>query len=965
MPAPKEIIKLVKKFEEHKDSYLDPNSNYGETELRTHFINPFFDALGWSMDNSVNASEIYMDVIHEAKVLVNGSTKAPDYSFGIATRRRFFVEAKRPSVNIENSREAAFQARSYGWSGTLPICILTNFNYLIVYNTTIRPHHKDNANKTRVAIYHYTDYLTKWDEIESRFSRQAVISGKFDEFATKPHKGTETIDNVFLAEIEEWREKLAKDIYKNNPKLSPRKLNTAVQLIIDRIIFLRICEDRGIETESTLQNISTQPKIYDSLKRLFQDADDKYNSGLFHFNKELGQKSVPDKLTLNLKINDPVFQHIFKSLYPPSPYAFSVMPPDILGQIYERFLGKVIRLTPKQVKIEEKPQVRKAGGVYYTPSHIVNYITKHTIGDLLDGSTPDKVAKIRILDPACGSGSFLIVAYEYLLKWHLKYYLDNPQKSKNKIVKNIKNGQEVWQLSIAERKQILTNNIYGVDIDVQAVAVTKLSLLLKVLEGGNKETIEREQQLKLLADRILPDLGDNIKCGNSLIGDDFYEIQSDIESLLDDADHYRINAFNWKELDGFPKIMKGGGFDAIIGNPPYVFARDESFRDYEKTYLYEKFNLQSYQLNTYTMFVELGLDLLRKKGKFGYIIPKNWLTISSLKSFRDHILSNTGNLHIVNYDYQVFDDAAVDTSTLIFEKTKPLVVKLFRALKDKPKDDDPKLITECDPQILIGKEVIPFDKIFLEAEPILKKINQFKRLGHYARVKAGVIPYEVGKGIPKQTEEIRDSNRYHADRKKDKSYQKLLAGRDVRRYGIDWSGQWLKYGENLAAHRTEDLFQGERILVRRIPTQLPYCLHVAITDKHYISNRENMIIHAKNNHNIKMILGLLNSKIISFWCNVTYEKLQRKTFPQFIIRDLINFPMALDSNVTDKISDKVDELMLFIKNTGSYKNPTIEAKIKKLNDELDALAYQAYGLAPEDIDFIEKSILPVEPPKSP
>ncbi|MCA8834050.1 MAG: restriction endonuclease subunit R, partial [Proteobacteria bacterium] len=390
MPAPKEIIKLVKRFDEQKDSYLKSGSEYGETEVRTHFINPFFEALGWSMDNSVNASEIYMDVIHEAKVLVNGSTKAPDYSFGIATHRRFFVEAKRPSVNIENNHDAAFQARSYGWSGTLPICILTNFNYFIVYNTTIQPHHKDKLNKARVEIYHYTDYLPTWDEIESRFSRQAVISGKFDEFATKPHKGTETIDNVFLAEIEEWREKLAKDIYKNNPKLPDHDLNTAVQHISDRIIFLRICEDRGIETESTLQNISTQPKIYDSLKRLFQDADDKYNSGLFHFNKELEQKSVPDKLTLNLKINDPVFQSIFKSLYPPSPYAFSVMPADILGQIYERFLGKVIRLTPKQVKIEDKPQVRKAGGVYYTPSYIVNYIVKNTIGDLLKDSTPAK-----------------------------------------------------------------------------------------------------------------------------------------------------------------------------------------------------------------------------------------------------------------------------------------------------------------------------------------------------------------------------------------------------------------------------------------------------------------------------------------------------------------------------------------------------------------------------------------------
>ncbi len=950
MPAPQKIIDLVKRFDEQKDSYA-AGGDYNETQARRDFIDPFFKELGWDMDNSDNFAETYRDVIHEDKVLVGRATKAPDYSFRIGGVRKFFVEAKRPSVEVAAKSDAAFQIRRYGWSAGLPISILTNFEDLIVYDTTIKPNETDRAGVARIEYFHYKNYERDWDKIADLFSKNAIQRGRLDKFLAKPRKGIQRIDDSFLEKIEEWRERLAEDIHNNN-KLSGRDLNTAVQLIIDRIIFLRICEDRGIEPEKKLQGISTQPKIYDSLKRLFQDADNKYNSGLFHFKNEAGQSSEPDTLTPRLNISDFILQNIFKSLYYPEPYEFSVLPADILGHIYERFLGKVIRLTPTKAIVEEKPEVRKAGGVYYTPSHIVNYIIEHTIGDLLKDSTPAKVAKIRILDPACGSGSFLIVAYQYLLDWHLEYYLKQKKAPKGKIITN---EHDVPQLSIGERKQILRNNIYGTDIDRQAVEVTKLSLLLKMLEGENQDSIDKQLHLE----RILPDLDSNIKSGNSLIGSNF----SDNETLpeLHDDDTYRINVFDWDGAAGFPEIMKDGGFDTIIGNPPYISTHSDSFKDYEKSYYYEKFNLQSYQLNTYTMFIELGLDLLKKKGKFGYIIPNNWLTIVTLKSFRDYILSNTGNLHIVNYDYQVFEDAAVDTSTLIFEKTKPSVVKLFKASKA----ESPMLITECDSDYLIGKEVIPFDEIALDADPVLKKINKHKCLREYARVKAGVIPYEVGKGNPPQTKEMSDNRIYNSDTKKDKFYKKYMRGRDVNRYETNWSGKWLKYGKHLGACRTPDLFEGERILVRCIPKQPPYSIYASLAHDTYIIDRNSMVVIAEDSHNTKVILGLLNSKLLSFWFNTTYQKLQRKTFPRLIVKDLAKFPMALDTPLANKITDKVDEMILFLSNIGEKPNATIKAKIKEYNDDLDTLAYQAYGLSKEDIDFIEKSILPVEPPKSP
>jgi len=271
-------------------------------------------------------------------------------------------------------------------------------------------------------------------------------------------------------------------------------------------------------------------QAYQRLCQLFQDADDRYNSGLFHFREEKDRTSSPDDLTLDIAIDDKTLKDIFTNLYyPDSPYEFSVLPADILGQVYEQFLGKVIRLTPgHRAVVEEKPEVKKAGGVYYTPTYIVDYIVKQTVGKLVEDKKPGPrgtVSKLKILDPACGSGSFLIGAYQYLLDWHRDQYItDDPEKwAKGRKPCLYQGPGGDWRLTTDERKRILINNIYGVDIDAQAVEVTKLSLLLKVLEDESSETIGKT--LELFQERALPDLGSNIKCGNSLIGPDFYEGQ--------------------------------------------------------------------------------------------------------------------------------------------------------------------------------------------------------------------------------------------------------------------------------------------------------------------------------------------------------------------------------------------------------------------------------------------------------
>lgn len=687
MAAPETVLKLCETFTAHKEHYK--SANYNETELRREFLDPFFKALGWDVDNEQGYADAYKDVIHEDAIKMGGYTKAPDYCFRIGGARKFFVEAKKPSPDIRDDLAPAYQLRRYGWSAKLPLSILSDFEELAVYDTRIRPNKGDKPAKGRTLYFTYDQYAEKWDEIAAIFSREAVLKGSFDKYAetAKGKRGTGAVDETFLAEIERWRDALARNLALRNGELSVRDLNYAVQKIIDRIIFLRICEDRGTEDYGRLQTLQNGNRTYTRLVQLFLQADDRYNSGLFHFDQgEKGRPSTPDTLTPELAIDDAVLKDILKNLYyPDSPFEFSVLPADILGQVYEQFLGKTIRLTAShQAKIEEKPEVRKAGGVYYTPGYIVDYIVKNTLGRLLDGEDPDKpkpisvnkAAEIKVLDPACGSGSFLIVAYQYLLDWHLRQYTADPvtgERDEKKIKKHAggKNPKiyqgagDIWRLTTSERKRILLNNIHGVDIDSQAVEVTKLSLLLKVLEGETKQHLQRD----FIAERqrILPDLGNNIQCGNSLIGPDFYNNEQML--LLDEETQYRINVFDWNT--GFPDIMKRGGFDCVIGNPPYI--RIQAMKEWApievEVYkeLYRSAAAGNYDI--YVVFVEKGLSLLNDAGRIGYILPHKFFNAKYGRPLRGLVSEGHHLEHIVHFgDAQVFSGATTYTCLMFLNK---------------------------------------------------------------------------------------------------------------------------------------------------------------------------------------------------------------------------------------------------------------------------------------------------------
>jgi len=420
-----DIARLVKHFAANREAYRAPG--YKEAQARSEFIDPLFVALGWDVHNEAGAAPQYREVIPEPSLDVGGQAKAPDYVFRVGRDDKFFAEAKKPGVNVKEDRAAAYQVRNYGWNADLPLSVLTDFEEFAVYNCRMRPYERHSAGIGRLDYFTFEQYPDVWRKVWELFSREAVWGGSFDRFiaSAQSRRGASQVGDEFLKDIEKWREGLAHNIANRNA-VEVGDLNDAVQRTIDRIIFLRMAEDRGMEESDRLLKLAERENIYAGLERCFNQAEARYNSGLFDFKE--------DALTLKLKIDDAALKPVIKSLY--DSYNFRVMPAEILGSVYEQFLGKVIRVTEGgHAKVEEKPEVKKAGGVYYTPSYIVDYIVRNTVGKQVEGRSPKQLRGYRVLDMACGSGSFLLGAYQCLLDHYLRWYVENGPEKNEKAVR--------------------------------------------------------------------------------------------------------------------------------------------------------------------------------------------------------------------------------------------------------------------------------------------------------------------------------------------------------------------------------------------------------------------------------------------------------------------------------------------------------------------------------------------------
>ncbi|GJL77223.1 MAG: adenine methyltransferase [Nitrospinaceae bacterium] len=1015
MPELNKLNDLVERFDRNREAYL--SGQYNETRVRVEFIDPFFKLLGWDVSNKSGHAEAYKDVYHEDAIKIGGATKAPDYSFRIGGTRKFFLEAKKPSVNIKEDVSPAYQLRRYAWSAKLPLSILTDFEEFAVYDCRIKPAQNDKASTARIQYLKYTEYAEKWEEIHAVFSKDAILKGSFDKYAEskKGKRGTAEVDAAFLREMETWRENLARNLALRNSRLGKRDLNFAVQKIMDRIIFLRMCEDRGVENYGQLQGLQNGAGIYPRLCQLFHNADDRYNSGLFHFKEEKGRPTPPDHLTLDLNLDDKILKDILKSLYyPQSPYEFSVLPTEILGQVYEQFLGKVIRLTSgHRAIVEEKPEVKKAGGVYYTPSYIVDYIVKQTVGKLLEGKKPgarSAVHKIKILDPACGSGSFLIGAYQFLLDWHRDRYVEmDPKKHKKALYQGPK-GE--WRLTTAERKRILLTHIYGVDIDPQAVETTKLSLLLKVLEG--------ERQIDLFRERALPDLGDNIKCGNSLIGPDFYDHQQ--TDLFDEEERYRINVFDWQAE--FPEIMQSGGFDAVIGNPPYVRIQTlkefapievEFYKDY-----YHSASKGNYDI--YLLFVERGFQLLNAKGLFGFILPHKFFNAKYGEPLRNIISQGNHLQEVVHFgDQQIFSGATTYTCLLFLSrigKGLTQVIKVHNLVAWRNNSNDikketisTKKITAREWNFVVGKAGDLFSKL----EKMEIKLNDVtNRIFQGIKTSADKIYIVEEKKWGKNKVKI-------YSREKDSEYwietnllHPLIKGGDSKRYSLKPTNRLI-----LFPYEKKNGGKAQLISETNLKTFYPLTWTYLKDNKRFLENRENgkMVgagwfgyvypkaldvmalpkiftpdiadrasfsfdktgelfftggvsggygILVSPQFSNQYILGLLNSKVLEWFIRQSATQMRggyysyESRFIKYLPIRTIDFSNAEDKARHDQMVQLVERMLdlhkkLASANTGHDKT-VLKRQIDATDQQIDRLVYELYDLTDAEIAIVEESV---------
>ncbi len=711
----------------------------------------------------------------------------------------------------------------------------------------------------------------------------------------------ESITKKFYADYSVFKRELYRDLVKRNMKndslreLTEKNIKLALfkksQKLIDRFLFILFAEDRGLLSPNSiltilnewkaLEELDVQVPLYDRYKQYFGYLDtgrkgtDKkeeifaYNGGLFQ----------PDAILDAMVIDDDLLYRHTKKL---STYDFeSQVDVNILGHIFEHSLNEIesVNAEIEGTEFDKQKTKRKKDGVFYTPKYITKYIVDNTVGKLCEqkkqelGIVDEDYAKgrknrqaetikkldqklqdyrnwllqITICDPACGSGAFLNQALDFLIKEH--GYIDE-------LNRQLFGGGFAFP---DIENQILEHNIYGVDLNEESVEIAKLSLWLRTAQPKRK----------------LTSLNNNIKCGNSLI-----------ESKTVAGD----KAFNWQEQ--FPEVFAKGGFDVIIGNPPYVFAR-ENFKQEEKDYFVNKFTSAKYQVNTYILFMERTIQILKQKGMQGLIIPNSWLMMYSGEGIRKYILETSKIDEIINLTGYSFETANVETVIILAEKNSEHLKNNLRVLLN---DGNEFYFSHNKNQNDFEKNEGSEFKVFLDdtSDELNKKIlKKTEILDNLVDIKAGLQAYEKGKGNPKQSAEDVKNRPYDYNYQFDENTYKYLDGKDVNRYFVNWSGLYLKYGEHLAAPRTFNLFNGKKIIVREITGVFPKCIISTYDENIYLYNRSNIAIVEKDKSEIslKYILAILNSKLMSYYFLKNTAKSVRKMFPKIILNDLRKFPI--------------------------------------------------------------------------
>lgn len=995
-----------------------------EAQIENDFIRPLFEALNWNVRNeglSPTQQEFRLQ-------RTDRLGKRPDYILRLDGRNVLVMDAKQVKYSMHDPRwlhqvySYAYSTQNSSPSKKIDFAILTDFQEFIVLDCTLFAARHDAVNNFRAIDWTYNDYVTQFDTLWELFERNDVLndskerkSGLWSRYLSlqKVKANRITPDKAFLAQMDDektgWRVLLAKDMKKRNPSADGELITAAVQLWIDRLIFVKALSDREVDEDylSQLEERVTKAGLdeddtgwFKACRDIFESLNTFYNGSIFKSRPELEAVSVSNK----------VVRSIIRDLQPKnSPYNFAVLPVEILGTIYERFLGRVVRTTDKQVKIEDKPEVRKAGGVYYTPQYIVDYIVKNTLGKLLDpspvpspepfgnhvrreGLTPADVTKLKILDPACGSGSFLLGAYSALIEWHREYYARLVERDNISSYKRDRENYYVDEngeirLTAKLKREILRNNLFGVDIDPQAVEVTVFSLSLKALEDLREGELTEERTL--FHQTVLPDLSANIKNGNSLIGSDYFSGQM----FPDAATMKRVNAFDWEKE--FPEIMGNGGFDCVIGNPPYI--RMETFKEI-KTYLKTNYICHNERSDIYAYIMERSHKVLKSGGKFGMIVSNKFLRANYGKPLRDFIQQNANINRIVDFaGLPVFKGATVRTIVLIssHEKQKgnlfytpPLPANIFEEVEMGLLTVE-NAIAENTIQVsstTLEKDVWSFAK--QDTDDLLSHLkNETTSLKEYSN---GLICMGIKSGLTEAfLIDAETRNKILKENPKASEIIKpFLNGRDIRRYITEPKDIYLVYTyhnvdisnypavenhlkpfkEQLKKRATKqewyELQQPQYAYVKHFENPKIIFPDIATSPRFVLD--ENGLYGSNTMYFIPgrdlFLLGLLNSKLAYFYFKIVCAGLEGKneTYLRFFGQYLEGFPVAkAEKSAHDKMVALVEQMLALHKAKSAAKTQSAQEvaarQIRAVDEAIDRLVYELYGLSPAEIAIVEGS----------
>lgn len=877
-----------------------------ESQTRISFIDEFWELLGWDVrDHGV--------VQVETRV---GSEK-PDYRFLLNNKQTaFFVEAKKPSESLENPLHI-FQAKSYAWSASVPVVVLTDFEEFRVFVVKSKPDiSKPNYGLIKTLDFKFKDYEDNWAVLVETFSKDSVENGSLNKLAKKTKQELAiSLDKEFLAVVSDWRVKLANNIALRNEITSAAELTEVVQRIIDRVVFLRILEDKGIEHESVLQRLHDEHSsaYYKSFVKSCERLKVAYN-GLI-FNKH--------EISENVIIDDSVFKSILKDIIPQkSPYKFDEVPVDILGKIYEDFLGYELRLTKAgraKVDIERKDIVKKQGGVFYTPPHISREISQKTLFPLLEKcKTFDDVLNLKIADISCGSGSFIIAAFDVVCNWVIALIKKKPIEStygsgKNKKELIFTNSRKEKKLTLFAKNKIATSCFYGMDLDLQAVEVTQLSIFLKILEDYGEEP-----QLSLsMSEALLPKLERNIYWGNSLVEDDYINDEF-FEYSTEKKRRLRPTCME----EAFPFLIDGG-FAVIIGNPPYILLEDAYRDDKLLKYFRDSYHIAKYKLDTYHLFIFRSIKLLAKDGYLGYITPSNYATNNGIIELRKYILENTQLVEFGFISGQVFEDASVDTAITILKKKESS--KIGSIVKYENSDNS-----------IVEMEQNDFDQVkALKSQYMMFKAQIESNINESSCVKLNT-EFTVSFGMQLRNRKVFVDDVGTDDKiTLSKKHVKCYTGSDINEYTVTWNGLYCLEDPKIKCGGCWDLNKHHykpKVLVRQIGMS-PVC---GIDELGYNCLNTLFMLVPINNYSPYLLLGILNTELLKkYWTNKFSD--ERKTFPKIKGTYLEQLPIPVITNtnkaLAKNIESNVQKLLVQLRNQNKTRDHLI--LIKNIKSEIE------------------------------